>query len=59
MRRGFDRGLVEGNRAWVVVGGVALLSHMAGRVMHREAEVVFSEKLRSGESIRITHEARP
>ncbi len=58
MRRGFDRGLLEGNRAWVVVGGLALLSHLAGRALHRESEVVFSERLRPGESLRITHEAR-
>jgi len=58
MRRGFDRGLLEGNRAWVVVGGLALLGHLAGRALHREPEVVFSELLRPGESLRITHEAR-
>jgi hypothetical protein len=59
MRRGFDRGLVGGSRGWVIVGGAALLSHLAGRAMHREPEVVFSEKLQPGEAVRITHEARP
>jgi hypothetical protein len=58
MRRGWERGLVDGNRAWAVVGGVALLGHLAGKAMHREPELVFSEKLRPGESVRITHEAR-
>jgi hypothetical protein len=59
MRRGFDRGLMDGNRAWVVIGGMALLGHLAGRAMHRQPEVVFSEKLLPGQSLRITHEARP
>lgn len=57
MRRGFDRGVVDGNRGWVLVGGLSLLGHLAGRALHREPEVVFSEKLRPGESLRITHEA--
>lgn len=59
MRRGFDRGVVQGNRGWVVVGGLALLGHLAGRALHREPEVVFSQQLKPGESVRITHEARP
>jgi hypothetical protein len=54
---GWDRGVVEGNRSWVVVGGAALLAHLAGRAMHREPEVVFREKLRPGETFRIIHEA--
>ena len=57
MRRGFDRGLVEGRRGWAVVGGLALLGHLAGRALHRESEVVFSHQLAPGESLRITHEA--
>ncbi len=57
MRRGWNRGVVDGNPAWLVVGALALLGYLAGKVMHREAEVVFSEKLQAGESIRITHEA--
>lgn len=56
LARAWARGVVDGNRAWVVTGGVALLAHLAGRALHREAEVVFSEKLAPGESIRITHE---
>lgn len=59
MRRGFDRGVVQGNRGWVVVGGLALLGHLAGRALHREPEVVFSQQLKPGESVRITHEDRP
>lgn len=59
IRRGWDRGLGDGNRFWLVVGGVAVVARLARRAMHREPEVVFSEKLSSGETIRITHEASP
>ena len=58
MRRGFDRGLVEGNPVWVVLGGLALLGHLAGRAMHRESEVVFSDRMQPRESLEITHETR-
>jgi hypothetical protein len=58
MRRGFDRGLLEGNEAWLVVGAAALLAHLAGRVMHREPELVFGSRMQAGETFQITHEAR-
>lgn len=59
MRLGWRRGVVEGSSAWTAVGGLALLAFLAGRAWHKEEDVVFSEKLGPGESIRITHEARP
>jgi hypothetical protein len=55
MRLGWRRGVVEGSRPWTVVGGVALLGYLIGRAMHREPEVVFSERLDAGEALRITH----
>ncbi len=58
MRQGWRRGVIGGNRAWVVGGGLALVAHLARRAMHREPEVVFSERLAPGESVRVTHEAR-
>jgi hypothetical protein len=59
MRHGWSKGVVEGSPAWLTVGGLALLGYLVGKVMHREPEVVFSEKLRPGQSLRITHEAAP
>ncbi len=59
MRRGWRVGVVEGNRTWVVVGGIALLSHLAGRVLGREEEVVFREALKPGESFRVSHRLPP
>jgi hypothetical protein len=58
MRRGFDRGLLEGDRAWLVIGGLALLGHLAARAVRREPETVFSDLLAPGEAITISHETR-
>jgi hypothetical protein len=56
MREGWKRGVSGGSPAWTVVGAAALVGWLAARAMHRESEVVFSEKLQPGESIRIVHE---
>jgi hypothetical protein len=55
IRLGWRRGVVEGNRAWIVVGGLALVGHLAGRVLTRDEEVVVREKLNPGESFLVTH----
>lgn len=59
MREGWRRGVVDGSPAWTALGGLALLGYLAGRAWHREAEVVFSEKLAPGQVLRIAHEAAP
>jgi hypothetical protein len=56
MRRGFDRGLLEGSGFWTVVGALALLAHLGGRAMHRETQTVFSGKLPAGEAFEVIHE---
>jgi hypothetical protein len=48
-----------GSPAWTGLGGLALLAYLAGKAWHKEADVVFSEKLAPGQTLRITHEARP
>jgi hypothetical protein len=58
MRRGFERGLLDGERAWLIIGALALLAHLAGREMRREPVVVFSERLVPGETLEIAHEER-
>ncbi|HEX6391874.1 MAG TPA: hypothetical protein VFZ97_00420 [Acidimicrobiales bacterium] len=57
IRRGWDRGVGEGSRVWVVIGGAALVARLARRALRREPEVVFSEEIKPGESFRVTHEA--
>jgi hypothetical protein len=59
MRQGWRRGVVDGSPAWTAIGGLALLGYLAGRAWKREEDVVFSERLAPGETIRITHDARP
>ncbi|MHB1929729.1 MAG: hypothetical protein ACYDEN_04935 [Acidimicrobiales bacterium] len=58
MRLGWRRGVLGGNRAWVVVGGVAFLANLAGRALAREEETVFREKLRPGEAFQVTNRPR-
>jgi hypothetical protein len=59
MRRGWQRGVLEGSSAWTVVGGVALIVHLARRARRRDPDVVFSEKLRPDEVLRIRHVVPP
>lgn len=58
MRQGWRRGVLGDSRGFLLVGAVALLAHLAGRAMGRQAEVVFSEPLRPGETFRVFHEPR-
>ena len=55
LRNGWRRGVLQGNRAWTVVGGLALVGHLAGRAVPRREEIVFREQLAPGETFRITH----
>lgn len=59
MRRGWQAGVLDGNRTWVLLGGLALVGHLAGRVIAREEETVFREVLRPGETFRVTHLPEP
>jgi hypothetical protein len=58
LRQGWRRGVLGNNRAFLVVGGVALVGHLGGRVLGGEPDVVFSEKLLPGETFRITNEPK-
>ena len=55
--RGWRRGLVGGERIWLVVGAAALLLQWGLKALRKEDEVVFSEKLGLGEQLIITHRA--
>lgn len=54
VRRGFRQGLLGGDARWVAVGVVALLARSALKALRKKPEVVFAEKLRSGERLVIT-----
>lgn len=59
MRQAWRRGVLGGSSAWTAIGGLAVVGYLGGRALRRQADVVFSEELAPGQSIRITHEARP
>jgi hypothetical protein len=56
LRRGWRHGVVNGNRAWLAVGALALLMRMLQRAIAKEESVVFREVLQPGDRIIITHE---
>ena len=56
IRRGWDRGLGEGNRLWLILGAVALLARLGTKALHREPEIVFSQRISPGESFQVIHE---
>jgi hypothetical protein len=58
LRNGWERGVLDGNRAWVVIGGAAAIAYLAGRALPRRAETVFSSVILPGEALSITNEAR-
>jgi hypothetical protein len=53
-RIGFARG-IGGSRAWLTVGLVAGGLQMARRAVKRQADVVYLEELRPGQSLVIQH----
>jgi hypothetical protein len=59
MRNGFRKGLLGGNRTWMMVLGVAATIRLIQRINEREPEVVFSQKLQPGESLVIAHGREP
>ena len=54
VRVGFARG-IGGSRAWLTVGVVAGGLRMLRRIAKREADVVYLEELRPGQSVVIQH----
>lgn len=56
MSRGMNRGLLEGSRTWIILGGVALALRLLYRISHPEPKVLFSHKMKPGESLVFTHD---
>jgi hypothetical protein len=54
IRIGFARG-IGGSRGWLVVGITAGGLHLFRRAVKREADVVYLEELRPGQSLVIQH----
>ena len=58
LREGLRRGVLGGERTWLVLGGIALLAQLAVRALHKKSEVVFSETLSPGQSLVISHRSK-
>jgi hypothetical protein len=58
LRQGLNRGLLEGNRPWVVLGGLAVLGHLADRALNRGPDRVFFSRLERGETFEISNDPR-
>lgn len=56
-RAGIERGLLEGRRAWMILGLAAWMVRLAQRAVRHEPVVVFREELVPGESLVIRREA--
>ncbi len=58
-RAGVERGLFEGRRAWLLLGGVAWGLHFLNKAAGRNEVVVYREELLPGESVVVRREAVP
>lgn len=55
LRQGFRRGVLGGNRTWLVVGGAALAVRLVKKLSGSEPETVYSEELKPGEALVIAN----
>jgi hypothetical protein len=58
MRNGFRKGLLGGNRFWLVLGGAGLLVKVLRKLGGSEPQVVYSEELPVGTAVLIANEPR-
>ncbi len=56
MRHAWRRGVLDGNRTWIVIGGVSLVGHLALRALKREDEVLWSGEVAPGQVVTVTNE---
>lgn len=54
-RLAITRGLLGGNRRWMTVFAAIGTAKVLRRIANREAETVYSEELKPGESLLIRH----
>lgn len=55
LRQGFKRGVLGGNRTWLVVGGTALALRLLKKLSGSEPKVVYSEELKEGQALVIAN----
>jgi hypothetical protein len=59
LRNGWRRGVLGGNRAWIVVGGIALVGHLGQRALKREEDVLWSGTVAPGQVLTVQHVTDP
>ena len=59
VRNGLSKGLMGGNRRWLILGGVAVGWRVMRKIAGSEPIVVYSEKLEAGETVVIAHGRMP
>lgn len=55
LRQGWRRGVAEGSRLWIVVGGVALAAHLGRKAMIKRERVVYKGRLEVGQVLEVRH----
>jgi hypothetical protein len=55
MRQGWRKGVVGGNRAWIVVGGLAVVGHLGRRALTRSEDVLWSGEVAPGQVVTVQH----
>jgi hypothetical protein len=58
LRNGFRKGLLQGNRFWLVLGGAGVLLKVLRKLGGSEPQVVYSEELPVGTAVLIANEPR-
>jgi len=53
IKTGLRRGLMEGSRGWLYVGGTAVLLRVAHRLLVQPPETVFETEIKPGQAIEI------
>jgi hypothetical protein len=53
VRRGFQRGVLGGERYWALAGSVAMVVHLGRRALRHQPDVVFSHRLGPGEVLQL------
>ena len=56
LRQAWRKGIQDGNRVWIVLGGLALALRILQRAAAREEKVVYRDLLEAGQTLVISHE---
>ena len=57
LRLGWYRGVLDGSRPWIVVGGVSVLARLATRALKRKDEVIWSGEVEAGQVVTVQNES--